>query len=570
MFLWRHVRHINLVEEHPGKILKNDRRIASNLNYEGIEFPVQEKDFKKIEVQNNICMNVFGYENELVYPIFISKQTFENSIDLSLLIENDKSQNVYIKDFNTFIFHKTRNKNKKWFCKSCLQCFSSKNVLIKHKEDCLSINGMQSVDVEEGIIKFENYSNQLSVPFKIYADFECNSKDTEIYEGSCTKKYHDHVLCNYTLKVVCIDNTFSKPIVVYRGENAAYEFVKAILKEYKYCKNIMKKHFNKNLIMSEEQEHLFQQNNSCWICKKLINDDNEKVRDHCHITSKFSRAAYQSYNLNFQLTKRIPVIFHNLKGYDSHLIFSVVHKFNLKINVIQNGLEKHKAFFLNKNLPFIDSMQFTNSSLDKLDKNLSDEDFKYLVEEFDSKHLKILKQKGDYPYEYMNSFKKFDEDKLPARKYFFSSTKKGKIDNDGKISDGHISIENYLMCEKIWNKLEMKNMGDYHDRYLKKDVLLLADVFERCTCLKHYELDPCHYFSSPGFSWDAMLKMTKIELEKISDIGKYLFIEKGTKGGVSYIAKRYAKANNKYMNDYDPEKPSTFITYLDKNNLLGQ
>ena len=153
----------------------------------------------------------------------------------------------------------------------------------------------------------------------------------------------------------------------------------------------MKKHFNKNLIMSEEQEHLFQQNNSCWNCKKLINDDNEKVRDHCHITSKFRRAACQSYNLNIQLTKRIPVIFHNLKGYDSHLIFSVLHKFNLKINVIQNGLEKHKAFFLNKNLPFIDSMQFTNSSLDKLVKNLSDKDFKYLVEEFDSKHLKILK-----------------------------------------------------------------------------------------------------------------------------------------------------------------------------------
>ena len=112
-------------------------------------------------------------------------------------------------------------------------------------------------------------------------------------------------------------------------------------------------------------------------------------------------------------------------------------------------------------------MQFMNSSLDKLVKNLSGEDFKYLAEECDSKHLKILKQKGAYPYEYMNSFKRFDKDKLPARKYFFSSTKKGKIDNDGKISDGHISIENYLLCEKIWNKFETKNMGDYHDPFLK-------------------------------------------------------------------------------------------------------
>ena len=103
-------------------------------------------------------------------------------------------------------------------------------MLIKHKEDCLSINGVQSVNVEEGIIKFENYYKQLPVPLKIYADFECNLCDTEIYEGSCTKKYHDHVPCSYAFKVVCIDNRFSKPVVVYRGENAAYEFIKAILK----------------------------------------------------------------------------------------------------------------------------------------------------------------------------------------------------------------------------------------------------------------------------------------------------------------------------------------------------
>ena len=127
------------------------------------------------------------------------------------------------------------------------------------------------------------------------------------------------------------------------------------------------------------------------------------------------------------------------------------------------------------------------------------------------------------------------------------------------------------MCEEIWDKFKMKDMGYYHDQYLKKDVLLLADIFEKCidTCLKYYELDPCHYFSSPGLSWDAMLKMTGVKLEKIPDIGKYLFIEKGSRGGISYIAKRYAKANNKYMNGYDPEKLSTFRTYLDKNNLYG-
>ena len=147
---------------------------------------------------------------------------------------------------------------------------------------------------------------------------------------------------------------------------------------------------------------------------------------------------------------------------------------------------------------------------------------------------------------------------MPARKYFYSSTKDGKIDDNAKISDGHISVKDYLTCEKTWDKFEMKNMGDYHDHYLKKDVLLLADVFEKFidTCLKYYGLDPCHYFSAPGLSWDAMLKMTGIEL----DIDQYWFIEKGLRGGISYIAKRYGKTYSKYMNDYDPEKQSTFIS----------
>ena len=116
----------------------------------------------------------------------------------------------------------------------------------------------------------------------------------------------------------------------------------------------------------------------------------------------------------------------------------------------------------------------------------------------------------------------------------------------------------------------MKNMDDYHD-YLKEDELLSVDVFEKfmTRCLKYYGLGPCHYFSSPGLSWDAMLKTTGVKLEKISDIDKHLFIEKGLRGEISYIAKRYAKANNKYMNYYDPKKPSTFISYLDTNNLYG-
>ena len=182
---------------------------------------------------------------------------------------------------------------------------------------------------------------------------------------------------------------------------------------------------------------------------------------------------------NFQLTEKVPVIFHNLRCCDSNLIFNELDKFDVKISVIPNGLEKYMTFSLNKQLVFIDNMQFMNSSLDKLVKNLSDKDFKYLAEEFGSENLELLKQKDAYPYEYMNmnSFERFNEKKIACQNIFLQLHKGWKNGDDGKISDGHISVKNYLTCEKICDKFEMKNMDDYHCHYLKKDVLFMVDVF---------------------------------------------------------------------------------------------
>ena len=132
---------------------------------------------------------MFGYKNGLVFPISVSDQKFEELMDFLLLIDGAKSHYVYIKDFNRFMFHKTKSNNKKLFCKSCLQFFSRENVLTKHKEDCLSINGVQSVGVEKETIEVQNYFKQIPVPFKIYVDFESNLESTEVYEGSYTKKY---------------------------------------------------------------------------------------------------------------------------------------------------------------------------------------------------------------------------------------------------------------------------------------------------------------------------------------------------------------------------------------------
>ena len=213
---------------------------------------------------------------------------------------------------------------------------------------------------------------------------------------------------------------------------------------------------------------------------------------------------------------------------------------------------------INRNLIFIDSMQYTNSILDSLVKNVVNGDFVYLSEEFKGEYLEIVKEKGIYRYEYMNSFKKFNETDLPSKNKFFSSLK-----------DENIGENEYSRARIIWNTFNIKNLGKYHDLYLKTDILLLCDVFEKFinTCLNG--LGPCHYFSSPGLSWDAMLKIARIELELISDIDMHLFIEKGMRGGISYIAKRYSKANNKYIEDYDNSKETNFIMYFDASNLYG-
>jgi hypothetical protein len=159
----------------------------------------------------------------------------------------------------------------------------------------------------------------------------------------------------------------------------------------------------------------------------------------------------------------------------------------------------------------------------------------------------------------MDSFDKFNK-QLPTKEEFYSI-----------MNDEHITDEDYKHITTVWNIFSINNMGEYHDLYLKSDILLLSDVFEnfRKTCLKYYKLDPCHYFTSPGLSCDAMLKMTDIKLELIVDVDMYQFIEKGMRGGISYIANRYGKANNKYMKSYDEKATSKYLVYLDANNLYG-
>ena len=205
-------------------------------------------------------------------------------------------------------------------------------------------------------------------------------------------------------------------------------------------------------------------------------------------------------------------------------------KQDLNINAIPNNMEKYMAFMLGNHLTFIDTFQFMSSSLDKLVSNLPKDDLMYTSKVFKGKRLNLMSQKGVYPYDFMDSFEKFNQTELPNKDQFYSI-----------LNDQHITDDEYDNANKVWNTFMIKTMGEYHDLYLVSDVLLLTDVFENFgkTCMQYYKLDPCHYFTSLGLSWDAMLKMTNIKLELMTDKGMFQFIEKGMRGGVSYIANRY-------------------------------
>ena len=350
-----------------------------------------------------------------------------------------------------------------------------------------------------------------------------------------------------------------------------------ILEEVEYCKKMVKRHFNKNLKATNDDLRNFNESSECCICKVKYVKGEKPIMDHCSITGKYMGSAHDACYSKLRMNPdkiRVPVIFHNLRGYDSHLIMQQIGKIakdksyvdkngerkDLKINAIPNNMERYMAITLGNNLTFIDSFQFMSSSLDKLVSNLRNEDLKYTSTAFYGYKLDLMSKKGVYPYDIMDSMEKFEIKELPKIEEFYIT-----------LNEEHISEKDYNNGKEVWNAFRIKNMGEYHDLYLQSDVLLSADVFEnfRNAYMQYYGLDPRHYFTSPGLSWDAMLKMTKVKLELMTDINMYQFIEKEMCGGSSYIANRYGKANNKYMKEYNRKKPSKYIMYLDANNLYG-
>ena len=268
------------------------------------------------------------------------------------------------------------------------------------------------------------------------------------------------------------------------------------------------------------------------------------------------------------------MIFHNLQNYDSHLFIKQLAKVSGELSCIPSTEEKYisfskkikvgenfsrkigKPFPINFEIRFIDSYKFLQTSLANLVSNLQPSDFKNLNRVI-KENTSLLTRKGVYPYDYVSSIDKLKETKLPSKDEFYS-----------KLLDEEISDEDFQHAHNVWNTFNCQTLQDYHDLYLKSDVLLLADVFEnfRKTCLKHYKLDPCHYFTAPGLAWDACLKETKQDLELLKDYDVLMMFERGIRGGISHISKRYAEANNKYMKNLH----LTFNIWMQIIFMVGQ
>ncbi|CAG2200908.1 unnamed protein product [Mytilus edulis] len=503
------------------------------------------------------------YTSFIEYQRQGSNWTVDKVVDLTIHMASKKSHFCWIKDLNRLLGDQHSHRARHFHCPYCLHGFTKEKLLNGHLPNCQT-HGPQKIELPTGDNKWLQYKDirkQLKVPYIIYADFECLQKPIldNNENDSKTKKTTKHIPCGFAYKVVGLTPETSNEPVVYRGADAADKFVECMVQEqdnieqkFKHCEP---------MTMTGSDWQSFKKATLCHICKKELADI--RVRDHCHVTGKFRGAAHNDCNINYKFTGRIPVVFHNLRGYDSHLIIQAIGKVEGKqLNCIANNMEKYISFSLGC-MDFIDSLQFMSSSLQKLVENLAKEGsskFKHMTSHFGEEQIKLLLRKQVYPYEYFDSEAKFLETQLPPIEDFYST-----------LSGEGITTLDYAHAQHVWQLFNMQNLGQYHDLYVLSDVLALADVFEnfREICINYYGLDAAHFYTSPGLAWKAALKITSVKLELLTDIDMHLFIEKGLRGGVSMISHRHAKANNKHVRNYDPNQPITHEMYLDANNLYG-
>ena len=578
-FVWCLGRWKNPVDKNPQRITPLLKKQCEEFNLEGISFPISWRGIDRFERQNGISVNVLGLEGKEIVTLRKTREKKENHVILFKLKQGENEHFALVNNLNRLWFGQdSKNKNQRQVCEGCLNSFNSKETLEVHQEFCAD-DGIKAVlPLKRSIVKFRKVQCCTVVPFAIYADFESILEKTSKLVGEKTTQIQHHIPCSFCfLPVSRVGEEFSP--VFFRGkkgDDVGKIFLEMLVEEVKWIlteirEPLLKKN-KKRILWGKGEKEAFEKTDICWFCGEKIEEG--KVADHCHLTGRFRGAAHELCNLQAKVPEFTPVFMHNLDGYDSHLFIKNMGNEFGEISAIPNNEEKYISFslkivwgeFVDKEgkkhklhheIRFLDSLKFMNYPLADLVGNLGKDDL-HCLKRFFPEDADLLSRKGVYPYEFMDSFEKFDWN-LPEKDSFFSEL------------NGQISNEDFSHAKEVWEKFEMKNMGEYHDLYLQTDVFLLADVVEnfRTVLLKNYLLDPAWFLTAPSFFWCAMLKMTGVKLELIceGEVEMCRFFERQIRGGVSTVFHRLSWANNKFMKDFDPEKKSKFIVYLDANSL---
>lgn len=508
-------------------------------------------DIGKFEARNLLSINVYALEfgsKKNIYPLRITKNRREKHVNLFL----NENHYCLIRNLNRLLASK--NSWQHYFCESCLTGFKDLDSLEKHKSYC---------DIPQAIITpdpgskcyFHEFNKTEKYPFVMYADFETLATKPE---DDIPEIYQNHVAISFGVVVV----DWNKNIIFqqfYHGEDCVKMFFEFIYKAYHDLMQILDENLKPLPQLTIEEEDGFKNAEICVICNKSL--DGTRVRDHNHLTGKYRGAAHKICNFQREVSRKIPIFFHNFKNFDSHLLIRGLDSTMFRsIKVLPQNIDKFTAVFMD-NFIFLDSFSFLPSSLDKLAESLTPESKnEFLLQVFKPEDIPLISKKGAIPYDYIDTFEKFQDTQLPSKAQFYN-----------KLTRSNITDEVYDRLVNMWHHFKCSNLGNFIDIYLRIDVILLAAVFEsfRDMSLREFSLDPAHFFSIPGLTWCASLRYTKMELELISDPEMILFIERGIRGGITSVIHRYAEANNPGLSTYNSQKETSYISYLDVNNLYG-
>ena len=438
--------------------------------------------------------------------------------------EDDRFINLFLHDDNHYCVVKnlsrlvssqySKHKEKIHFCLKCQNGFNTSEILENHQKTCLKHKTQTNIYSNPGdTTKFKNYERLHEIPFVVYADFECFVEPVQLAEQdpskSFTMKYQNHIPSGFCYTIKCMDESIYPTKTVlqtasYEGEDMGKAFVDSLTEDLRPIYEILKNPLP--MVMTENDKNQHEKAEKCYACEDVfgmvcgMNKKTKepiivkKCRDHCHITGKYRGAACNKCNLRMRVPMFVPVLFHNLEGYDSHLFVkslgltegdircipktdekyisfskNVLMETKTTIIIDNNGKEKEKEEKLYLEMRFLDSVKFMRGSLDSLAKTLGKDQFgtltNQMLPQIPEESLNLLKQKGVFPYEYMTDFSKLSATSLPPKEAFYSQLNKSGISN-----------EDYMHAQKVWEAFSCETMKDYHDLYLKTDVLLLAYI----------------------------------------------------------------------------------------------